>query len=342
MKKERNSSIELLRLICMMFIIMHHIIITTIAPKFCSPLYNITDTLFHTAVVIFVIITGYFGINFKLGRLLRLWAQVAYYSIIAGLIAYFALHSIGLKQLFDCALPYYRKPYWFMSTYIELFLVAPALNSVVRSFTQKHLTLLIVVLLFVNNLFPADLIFGSGLILFAMLYFIGRYLRLYKDRHWSSNRKLACSIICYMFFIAALFYILPPSSFLFQKLIGFSYRYYGIGTILLSVMIFYFFKNITFASKIVNYAAASVLSIYLIHENHLISHYVYELPTEILNTYLPPFLSMVAVALGVSVCCVIIDQTRIKLFLLIDPIFNAVEQMLKSAIDKLYSIVRIA
>ena len=195
-----------------------------------------------------------------------------------------------------------------MSTYIELFLVAPALNIVVRSFTQKHLTLLIVVLLFVNNLFPADLIFGSGLILFAMLYFIGRYLWLYKDRHWSSNRKLACSIICYMFFIAALFYILPPSSFLFHKLIGFSYRYYGIGTILLSVMIFYFFKNITFASKIVNYAAASVLSIYLIHENHLISHYVYELPTETLNTYLPPFLSMVAVALGVSVLSVIIDQ----------------------------------
>lgn len=336
MAKQRNSSIELLRILCMMFIIMHHIIITTIAPEFCSLLYNIADTLFHTAVVIFVIITGYFGINFKLGKLLRLWAQVAYYSIIAGLIAYFALHSIGLKQLFDCALPYYRKPYWFMSTYIELFLVAPALNVVVRSFIQKHLALLIVVLLFVNNLFPADLIFGSGLILFALLYLIGRYLRLYMDSKWSSNSKLACSIICYMLLIAALFYILPPNSSIFQKFIGFSYRYYGIGTIFLSIMIFYFFKNITFTSKLVNYATASVLSIYLIHENHLISHYVYELPTEILNTYLPSFFSLVAVALGISICCIMIDQIRLKLFSLIDPIFNAVEQKLKSAIDTLF------
>lgn len=324
----------------MMFIVMHHIIITTIAPNFCSLRYNIVDTFFHTAVVIFVIITGYFGINFKFGRLIRLWAQVAYYSIISGLISYFILHSIGLKQLFDCALPYYRKPYWFMSAYIELFFVAPALNVVVQSFSQKHLALLIVALLLVNNLFPSDLIYGSGLILFSLLYLIGRYLHLYKDSSWRSNSKIATTIVCYMLLISVLFYLLSPDSSLFWKFIGFAYRYYGVGTILLSIMLFYFFKNISFSSKVVNYSAASALSIYLIHENHLISYYIYEYPTYALVAYLPQSVTLVSVALLVSVCCIFVDQIRLKLFVLIEPFFNSTERILKSVTEWLFILVK--
>ena len=92
-KVERNSSIELLRIVCMIFIVMHHIIITTIAPQFSSSFYNFLDFIFHTAVVIFIIISGYFGIHFKLNKFLKLWAQVLYYSITIGLISYLLLNS---------------------------------------------------------------------------------------------------------------------------------------------------------------------------------------------------------------------------------------------------------
>lgn len=337
-QKLRNSSIELLRIVCMMFIVMHHIIITTIAPNFCNPFYNVLDTIFHIAVVVFVIITGYFGISFKLGRLIRLWAQIAFYSILAGFVAYFVLHTISIKQLCDCALPIYRKPYWFMSSYVELFLVAPALNAVVNNLNRKELLFTIVALLYSTNVFPPDVILSSGLLLFSLLYLIGRYLAIYKNEDYKSNTKLILMLVVYLI-LTIPFYLLQPDSTIFQKFISFGYRYFGLGTIFMSIIVFYLFKNITLYNKTINWAAASVLSIYLIHENHLISFYIYEYPTKYLLGYVPSFLAMIIVAFFVTVSCILFDKIRVALFRYIEPVFLWVENAVCSIVNRILHIV---
>ena len=65
-KKNRDSNIELLRIILMLFIVMHHIISSVIAPGFSSKGFACIDVIFHTAVIIFVLISGYFGIKLRI------------------------------------------------------------------------------------------------------------------------------------------------------------------------------------------------------------------------------------------------------------------------------------
>ena len=69
-KKTRDSNFELLRIILMLFIVMHHIISSVIAPGFSSKGFACIDVIFHTAVIVFVLSSGYFGINVRIKSLL--------------------------------------------------------------------------------------------------------------------------------------------------------------------------------------------------------------------------------------------------------------------------------
>ena len=57
----------------MIFIIMHHIISSVIAPEFSIKGFACIDVVLHTAVIIFVLISGYFGINLRIKTLLILF-----------------------------------------------------------------------------------------------------------------------------------------------------------------------------------------------------------------------------------------------------------------------------
>lgn len=194
----------------MMFIVMHHIIITTVAPQFSSAVYNGFDTVFHTAVVIFVIISGYYGINFKVNKLVKLWAQVAYYSVLAGLIAFFVLHSIGIKSLAGCFFPIYTRPYWFVSAYVELFLFSPILNIVAQKASRRQQLAGILVLMFSTWAFPTDLLSGTGLPVFSMLYLVGRYMAQYKADSYKNNKHVALYLLILIAVITVLGIICPP------------------------------------------------------------------------------------------------------------------------------------
>lgn len=327
----------------MMFIVMHHIIITTVAPQFSSAVYNGFDTVFHTAVVIFVIISGYYGINFKVNKLVKLWAQVAYYSVLAGLIAFFVLHSIGIKSLVGCFFPIYTRPYWFVSAYVELFLFSPILNIVAQKASRRQLLAGILVLMFSTWAFPTDLLSGTGLPVFSMLYLVGRYMAQYKADSYKNNKQVALCLFILIAVITVLGIICPPQSRLFYTYLGLCYRYYSIGTLLLSLLIFLFFRNMVFHSKAINYMAGSVFAIYLIHENHLVSQYTYEMPVRWLMTAgLPSGLAMVIVAFALVLFCVGFDQIRIMLFKLCDPIFAFVERIILKAYQKFITVFKLA
>lgn len=340
--KLRNSSIELLRILCMMFIVMHHIIITTVAPQFSSAVYNGFDTVFHTAVVIFVIISGYYGINFTVNKLVKLWVQVAYYSVLAGLIAFFVLHSIGVKSLLGCFFPIYTRPYWFVSAYIELYLFSPILNVITHKASRRQLLAGILVLMFSTWAFPTDLLSGTGLPVFSMLYLVGRYMAKYKAYSYRKNKQVALYLFIMIAVITLLGILCPQKSRLFYTYLGLCYRYYSVGTLLLSLLIFLFFRNIVFHSKIINYMARSVFAIYLIHENHLVSQYTYEMPVRwLIATGFPSGLAMVIVAFVLVLFCVGLDQIRIFFFKLCEPLFDLIERIILKSYQKFITLFKL-
>ena len=94
----RNSSMELLRIILMIFIIIHHIIYQVVTPNFDNRMYACVDVFLHTAVIIFVLITGYFGLRFSWHKAMLLLFQVLFYSILLGSIAHL---YFGIGTTFD-------------------------------------------------------------------------------------------------------------------------------------------------------------------------------------------------------------------------------------------------
>ena len=86
---QRNSSIELLRILCMMFIVGLHVIGFGVdAPYRTGLLFGGADymwckalgTIFSTAVDTFVLISGYFAIRLKPRKIAKIWMMVLCYS----------------------------------------------------------------------------------------------------------------------------------------------------------------------------------------------------------------------------------------------------------------------
>ena len=78
--KERDSNIELLRIICMLFILIHHFIIHSLVPDLFVRDGNINayrvaciivNGVVYVGVNCFILISGYYGIKFKLRSLFR-------------------------------------------------------------------------------------------------------------------------------------------------------------------------------------------------------------------------------------------------------------------------------
>lgn len=94
---QRNSSIELLRIMCMIFIVGLHVIgfgvnvpYSTGSPlggadyMWCKAL----GTIFSTAVDTFVLISGYFAIRLKPRKIAKIWMMVLSYSYSVFIIKY--------------------------------------------------------------------------------------------------------------------------------------------------------------------------------------------------------------------------------------------------------------
>lgn len=334
---QRNSSIELLRLMCMLFIIAHHIISTTLAPNYSSQLYNYIEQPLHTAVVVFVLISGYFGIKFSPLKLVLLESQVLYYSIIIGLIAFCGIHSIGARDFLYCFFPISRRSYWFISAYVELYLFAPALNILLAHMSKRMHLFLILLLLYccsILNYLP-QVNQGSNLVYMSMIYLLGRYLFIYKDHMLTARWKSATLLIVYLI-CSIPFFILDSNTALFYYFWQFTFRYYGLGCIFMSVMIFYLFKETNFSSRIINRMAVSSLSVYLIHENHMISHYIYEYPAYALSRQIGEGGALIVTTLAVFFFCIMLDQIRLVLFEKLQHVFELITIIIESFFDNIY------
>ena len=264
--------------------------------------------------------------------------------MIIGAIAFFYLQSIDLRQFAGCFFPVSNQTYWFISAYVELYLLAPFLNIVVDHIGRKQFLCLILVLLFSANILTSqEIIFHrSNTILMSLLYLTGRYLAIYKSGMLASNKKCLALMALFMTMCVPVVFS-GYGAFFFRHTWDHVYQYHGIGLIFLSILIFYFFKNIHLQNKIINNFAKSTLAIYLIHENHLVSNLIYERPAQMLSDKIGGGSVLIISALAVMFLCLLIDRPRIWLFKLFQPTFEKLSEWLQRMAVSLYeSMIRIS
>ena len=157
--KVRDSNIELMRIVIMFFIVFLHFI--TNAELLSNG--TLPSTFFHVntirgfllvAVNCFVLISGYYGIKFKIKGLLSIYLTVLIY----GAIGYF-LHlfiddqHIGRSILYNTIFCISNSKMWFIPCYFSLYCISPILNSAIAVMTKKQylyslITLTIIVVYF--------------------------------------------------------------------------------------------------------------------------------------------------------------------------------------------------
>lgn len=269
MKKERQSTYELLRILAILLIVMMHGIrsaysSTNLINEFS---FNVVNTIGNMGVTTFMLISGFFGIKFKASKLILLWGTVLIYSILIG-IATYIMHPITelkplLKFIYETLTPVSSNTWWFMTSYIIIYCLSPFVNKLISVMTQRQLLMLIGTLSVFYILFPTFLLHsvsytagGKSTVNLLLIYFIGRYLALYGLPDFFRKHVAAIFTFCAL----VIFYI---DMFVIGKF--FMCKDHNLLIVVGAISLFTLFGRIQFTSAVVNKLAQFVFPLYLMN-----------------------------------------------------------------------------
>lgn len=335
MSKARNSNVELLRIMSMLMVLNVH---TFSAPSYFPNFDNggnlirlfvdfFREATSISCVNLFVLISGYFSIKWKVRSISSLVFQVYFWLFLIYSICLISGYiEFSYEQLVSRIMGI-MSGYWFIPAYIGLYLFAPLLNAFVENSSSKELFLYTIVyyVFFTIDAMPYSSSYsqsGYSIYSFIGLYLIGRLLRVCewdKYKIISDKWKIALWLIMVTSLIAfgALFI-----SYTFHKG-GAELHTFPLSTlaynnplvIIQSVLIFIFFLKIKFNNKFINWCGASVLALYLLHMHPDLKNTFYEFADglymlPILNQYLTIILLIVAI----TFIAIPIDKIRAWIF----------------------------
>lgn len=337
--KVRESNLELLRIVAMFFIVLHHLIVHGVrnVGYLAYPLEEICldkqiplivlNAFTVVAVNCYVLISGYFGVNPTKKKLLNLFAICAFYSVGHYLVYALLNDTFNIKTFIYSFLPFsHNQGLWFVTCYIGLFLFSPLLNAAVSYLNQKKesewlkvLGGLAIITFYFGYLWRTELNHnGYNLVNFIFLYMIGRYLNvknIFIQKRLKNYHLLAGYLVC-TFISASLAIFLLLYKGTADYLFYWVWRYNSPFVIVGAVSLFMFFNLLNIRKKCINTLGTSTLAVYLIHENYHVNtmlydwfnHVIYEMNT------IPTILILLALALVILLGCFAIDALRQSLF----------------------------
>ena len=279
MNNNRHSGIELLRIIAMLFILIQHangIAIGLPNPFECveAPAISYFRFLIQgfaiVGVDVFVLISGWFGINFNLKRVGEYLFQCLFFSIIITFIIWLisGRPNLDIKTLAGGFL--LGKSYWFVKSYLLLYILSPVLNNFIDTTNKNEARTVLVLFIIIMILFGwsdsmPEFIFGNSCISFMGLYLIARYIKKYSlGICFRPKWEYAC---CYCLSAALLaagclfLYKIEAPDEITRCLFSFVNPLVVIGALSLLLL----FSRIKFSSLIINKVAKSSFAVYLFH-----------------------------------------------------------------------------
>ena len=328
MQKTRNSNIELLRIIAMIMILGLHVnflalgvpnhqdIISHPIPSFIS---FFAESLCIVGVNIFVLISGWFGINYKTKGLCSFLFQSLFFSLII-FIPFVLAGRIDINRI-NIMSPFllYKNAYWFVWAYIVLYVLAPILNAFVEKSdkqTFKRVLILFFIIQTIASIFTNVGFYKAGYdpLSFIGLYLLARYYRLHIENK-GKYIYIFIFILCALLNTMACF--LPPFVGINNGLmISIAYMYTNPLNIIGALSLLLFFTKLNFKSKVVNYVATSCFAVYLLHMHFCISNYYINTAKDLFYNFsgLTYFAYIIAFIIAVFIFSIIFDKIRILCF----------------------------
>ena len=134
----RNSAIEMLRLLSIVGIICMHMYGKVTLDSVDLLEYAFVNTLFNCGVSLFVLISGFYSIRPSFSGGARLVLITVFYSVISYIVETQNGGSFELKELVRSFLPISAGRYWFISAYFVLFCFADLINKALEKMSQEE------------------------------------------------------------------------------------------------------------------------------------------------------------------------------------------------------------
>ena len=279
--KERDSNIELLRLLCMVGIVLMHFIGLAVYPEVWNPnaplsVSVIAGTLMCSVTIlsvnIFGLISGYYGIQFSWKRLLILYLTCSLYAILGCGVGLCNGEDISIKSfLLETLLPFSHANggLWYIQCYVGLVLFAPLLNKAIEHLDKREY-LWVLLLATIANVYlgrfwkvPTYNVYGYSVAQLVYLYLIGGYIRKHVDLSKLSHTHILIPMLLSIGVWNALT--------LLQHRLSVPHwsptSYNQIVVLVASVCVLMSMLKHPFKSKWINVLAPGSLAIYLFHQN---------------------------------------------------------------------------
>lgn len=291
---KRQSGIELLRIIAMLFVLVLHADYLALGyPKQAiikaDPLSVVSSVLLESMAVVsvnvFVMISGWFGLRPSWKGAFKLLYQSLFLSLLVLLGAFVYTQITGEQILTASNVIDSLKDYWFLWTYLILYAISPLLNSFVEHSGKRkllHFLIIFYALQFICEFFVGSRYFSNGysVLSFMGLYLLARYLKLYASESiGQANKNLFLLIYLFYvlistFFIIASAFLLPEKSifsFCIEKSVAYSNPFIVCGAVFLLLS----FVGRRLENRVINLVAESCFAVYLLNTNAILFPFYY-------------------------------------------------------------------
>lgn len=286
--KERESNLELMRIVLMCVTPAYHLLVYNLILKASYNEATLVTLLFCAAGAIpanyaFMAMSSYFLLETKAEASVKKFLTTAALVMTLCLVRFAIVRGLyGFHSTEYMVEGFITKgAWWYMDAYLLLLLVYPFLNRCIRCMTPKvHLAVVIgwfglLILFFLIGRMTR----WGDVTAFLFLYFLMGYLR--RSRYekigfLSINRKtmLAGTLTCYLLLFGVGFYAKYPFFGVDQgvgnDIVQYVISRYNVIAALMGVCVFFLFRGIRIPfSRLINRIAASTVYVFLLHETWL-------------------------------------------------------------------------
>lgn len=273
-KPARNSNYELLRIIAMFMIVFIHAnmyLFQFVGGKSAVFYNGMVNGICNIGVACFMLISGYYGMKFDLGKFVRMECMMITYSLMETVLLCLMMPqqmqgAALLEQLAKSFMPFITRKHWFYSCYVCLLFLSGYIQKFIEHLKKEEFERLLALLLVLFSVLPTLFYFelipdnGKGLVHMIMVYMIGRYIRMYKD---VKMPRKAMILFVILWIINGVSHEIPVQ-------IGGIYHHLckdnSITNLIMAVILFYSFKEFTFQSRVINRAAGSVFAVFALND----------------------------------------------------------------------------
>ncbi len=333
-KSTRCSNLELLRIVSMLLVMVVHYIPVRKnmeAAMDLGFLHSVVTLELNSLAIVcvncFILISGYFGIRWKLRSFASLLFQMLFWAVAGVVIA----ELLAMSQLTEPvslgaavkSLGSWYQGRWFVSAYIFLYVLSPIINAFVEKCSANELGKYILLFYLFSTIYGyicRSMEFATGLSAVSLvgIYLIGAYLRK------SDLKILKCDKWLDMAAYLGIGALMVLISIILRHM-GISKSIYGYlnpMVIVMSVCLFQFFRKLEIRqNKVINWFAAGSFAAFLLHCHPCVGD-TYDIVHQQIGGVKFALVYSLLYIIAVFVFAVVIDRLRIVIFRMFSSVFR--------------------